>query len=302
MPGHPFALYDAFTARPFGGSQAAVIGAAGGLDPDTRFRIARELGYPATAFVESCDGTTVRAQFFSPVAELPMCGHGTVCMVTWLVETEQVIVEDTATLELDLPAGPAEVHLCRRADGRVEVMLATTPPRFETPALDVAELARHLALPASALHDTQPPEVARGDFIHLVLPVRDLAAIRAIAPDFPALGACCQARGIETVAVFTTETERPEARIHVRDFCPAVGVWESAAAGTTNAALSAYLARHGLVGNPERTHTVLAEQGLEIGRPSTIRTELTLGSSGIESLLVGGVATRLVEGSFSPGA
>ena len=81
----PFALYDAFSEVPFGGSQACIISDAGAIPRDLRIAIAKELGMPATAFVDDVSPSSVTAQFFSTVMEQPMCGHGTVCLFTRLV-------------------------------------------------------------------------------------------------------------------------------------------------------------------------------------------------------------------------
>ena len=120
--------------------------------------------------------------------------------------------------------------------------------------------------------------------------------MRAIKPDFSGMIEFCHAYGIETIAVFCTEVEDTQNRIHVRDFCPAVGVSESAAAGTTNAALTSYLVRHGLVPIDQDIITVNAEQGLELGRPSSIQSIVTLTNQTIQRLQVGGFATKVLEG------
>ena len=127
----------------------------------------------------------------------------------------------------------------------------------------------------------------------------DLAAMRKVAPDFGGLVQFCRDHGIETVALFCTEVERPEGTLHVRDFCPAVGVAESAAAGTTNAALTSYLVRHGIVhADSDGRIVVQAEQGHEIGRPSSIRSIVSMEGADITRLQVGGVATKVAEGQL----
>jgi predicted PhzF superfamily epimerase YddE/YHI9 len=74
-------------------------------------------------------------------------------------------------------------------------------------------------------------------------------------------------------------------------------VAESAAAGTTNAALTGYLIRHGIVRpNGDGRVSILAEQGHEICRPSTIRTVADLNGDTIDRLRVGGVATKVADG------
>ena len=136
----------------------------------------------------------------------------------------------------------------------------------------------------------------RGDFVHLVLPLRGLGDIQSIKPDFAGIVDFCHRHGIETIAAFCTEVIDPQADLHVRDFCPAVGVAESAAAGTTNAALSAYLLRQRRVRRDRKPLRIVAEQGLELGRPSSIQSLLSMNGDSIERLQVGGVATRVADG------
>ena len=296
MAAFAFALYDAFSASAFGGSQAAVVMDAAGIDSDKRRALAREIGLPATAFVDRIDAGSVSVQFYSTVMELPMCGHGTICLLTHLLESGRIEIEQAREIELRLPRTNATVALDRREDGRYRVMLDIRPASFEPAPPHIGELLTCLGLGAGDLAADLPPQTARGDFIHLVLPLRGLEAMRAIKPDFAGIVDFCHRHGIETIATFCTEVIDAEADLHVRDFCPAVGVAESAAAGTTNAALSAYLLRQQRVRSDKNTLRILAEQGLELGRPSSIQTLVSLSHGAIERLQVGGVATRVADG------
>jgi len=272
----PFALYDAFTEVPYSGSQAAVVLHSSGISQKKRATIAREIGVPATAFVEEVSAQRVTVQFYSTVMELPMCGHGTVCLITRLVEMGLLSVptEIWQSAVLDLPNGDATVEYRRTSTGIKHTVLAT-------------------ALPV---------EVASADFVHLCLPLQSLEAMGKIKPDFSGVANFCIANGLETVATFSTEATDNTHHLHVRDFCPAVGVAESAAAGTTNAALAAYLLRNGCV---QADHTgsvvVRAEQGIEMNRPSEVTTRIQIDDNHIERLQVGGVATRIVEGVLNVG-
>jgi PhzF family phenazine biosynthesis protein len=300
MSSFPLALYDAFSARAFGGSQAAVITGAVTIDSDTRQRIAREIGMPATAFVDDFGDDWVAVQFMSTIMELPMCGHGTLCLLTHMLELGLINLESNASHEitLRLPKSTATTALSIRADGRHQVMLDIKPPVFEAPPPHTGNLLKVLGLGADALASELPVETARGDFIHLVVPLAGLETMRAIRPDFNGMVEFCHAYGIETIAVFCNQTENPDHRIHVRDFCPAVGVSESAAAGTTNAALSSYLVRHGLLPVDSDIITLNAEQGIELGRPSSIQSVVTMSDRQISRLQVGGVATRVTDGQI----
>ena len=295
MTSLPLALYDAFSDTPFGGSQAAVVSNAGSLDEATMARIACELGYPAVCYVGTTDEQRVEARFRSTVMELPMCGHGTIALMTRMVEQGHVTMP--SRVDLHLPRSRARVTISAGAGARPLVMLEVIPPAFRRDDVDRDRLARLLGLEPDTIARDHPLETACGDFVHLVVPLPGLDAMQRVRPDFPGIVALCNDYGIETVVLFTTETLDPDTTLHVRDFCPAVGVAESAAAGTTNAALSCYLVRHRIV-TPDsggRVH-VRAEQGVEIGRSSRIVSRAVIEGDTIASLEVGGMATRTVDG------
>jgi PhzF family phenazine biosynthesis protein len=297
MKAYSLAAYDAFSATAFGGSQAAVLIDAADIDYSQRQRIAREIGMPATAFVDAYGDDWIQVQFMSTVMELPMCGHGSLCLLTHMLESG--LIAAGGEVELRLPKSRARVSVSENDSGRFQVMLDIEPPAFESAPPHTSDLLTLLGLGTDALSRGLPLEIARGDFVHLVVPLNGLDAMRAIHPDFNGMIGFCHAHGIETIAVFCLETEDPDRHLHVRDFCPAVGVSESAAAGTTNAALSSYLLRHALVANQAAAIRVEAEQGIELDRPSSIHSHITLGSNGqIERLQVGGVATAVFKGEI----
>ena len=96
--------------------------------------------------------------------------------------------------------------------------------------------------------------------------------------------------------VFTLETERPEATVHVRLFAPLLGVPEDPATGSANGALGAYLVYHQAVPVTEPTTRYLSEQGAEIGRPSTLYVEVDHTEEEITAVRVGGQVVPVVEG------
>jgi len=300
--GLPFALYDAFTEVPYSGSQAAVIFQASLISQENRMRIAQEIGAPATSFVNSVIENRVEVQFFSTVMELPMCGHGTVCLITRLVEFGLLKCESDSIHEaiLVLSTGEAKVEYCRNIDGRIEVMLDINVPKFKPANLDFTELGKILDIKPLDLSTGLRPEIASADFVHLCLPMRDLKAMKVLQPNFPLLSKFCMKNGIETVATFCLEVTESSRDIHVRDFCPAVGVFESAAAGTTNAALAVYLFYNSIVGrNVARNIIINSEQGIELGRPSKVTTAIAFSDRKIKRLQVGGIASLVIEGSIN---
>jgi PhzF family phenazine biosynthesis protein len=178
-------------------------------------------------------------------------------------------------------------------------MLNLRAPSFEAVGVDVDDLARVLGVLSGDLDPDLPIEKAVGDFVHLLVPVRSLDVMQAMTPDFGAIADFSRTNGVQTVCAFTREVRNPASSVHCRDFCPAVGTPESPAAGTTNAALTSYLVRHRLIDLERDGPTVvLSEQGYECGRPSQIRSEVTVADSLVERLVVGGSALKSIIGDI----
>jgi len=302
MTSHPVFLYDAFTDVAFGGSQAAVVMNASNIPIDDRHRISKELGMPATAFVDKVEDNRVCVQFVSTVMELPMCGHGTVCLVTHLVQHSLVNIENgQGVVTLNLPRGTAETNVTMEY-GKPKIMLSVSPSELKQFDGNLKPLTDSLGLSPDLLRADLPVAVARGDFVHLAVPVKGLEAMSAIEPNFPTIVGFCHEHDIETVTVFCRETVNPDRHLHVRDFCPAVGVPESAAAGTTNAALACYLCQYDrLLEGVDTGIEISAEQGLELGRPSKINSRIDKNPGTghmIAKLQVGGMATQILSGEI----
>jgi len=252
----------------------------------------------------------IEVEFMSTVMQLPMCGHGTICLLTRLTEPGFIPRKDNQNrkVELRLPSGTADVELSRTKDGRVNVMLDINPPEIQLQDLNLERLLELLHITGDDLASNLPVEVAHGDFVHLMVPMKNLQSIKRIQPDFDGIVDYCHGYNLETIAPFSMEVEDPVSTLHVRDFCPAVGVPESAAAGTTNAALTSYLFRHGLVDGVMdgieknaagvQITEITAEQGHEVGRPSRIYSKVHSRAGDISRLQVGGIATKIFEGDF----
>ena len=104
--------YAAFSDRPDGGNPAGVVLDAAGLSDVRMLAIAAELGYSETAFLSGSD-----IRYFSPLAEVPFCGHATIATAVALAERD----------------GPGEVVLAT-ASGTVPVTTRRCRPASATPA------------------------------------------------------------------------------------------------------------------------------------------------------------------------
>lgn len=93
---------------------------ASAVDPTDRQRVATELGYSETIFVDlpRSGASTTTAHIFTPVAELPFAGHPTVGAAWWLRD------RGTPVNTLQVPAGVVQIAHESHADGDFTVINA----------------------------------------------------------------------------------------------------------------------------------------------------------------------------------
>jgi predicted PhzF superfamily epimerase YddE/YHI9 len=79
--------YTAFSDNPEGGNPAGIVLDANGLDNAAMLDIAHQVGYSETAFLWPLPGSgNYRLRYFSPVAEVPFCGHATIASAVALAD------------------------------------------------------------------------------------------------------------------------------------------------------------------------------------------------------------------------
>ncbi|MDC2958965.1 PhzF family phenazine biosynthesis isomerase [Streptomyces gilvifuscus] len=252
--------YVAFSTDPAGGNPAGVVLDATGVDDAAMLAAAAEVGYSETAFVVPSQDGTLDVRYFSPLAEVPFCGHATIA--TAVAHAER---HGTGRLELRTKAGPVTVTTDRTADGTLVATLVSVAPRsVPVPEADLAELLAILGWAAEDLDPGLPPRVAFAGAWHPVLAAADRERLAELRYDMGALAALMDRRGWTTVDLVWRESPTV---FHARNPFPPGGVVEDPATGAAAAALGGYLRELGLVATPA---TVTVHQGADMGRPSTI--------------------------------
>lgn len=269
--------YAAFTTTPDGGNPAGVVLDAAGLDEAAMLAIAAEVGYSETAFLTGpADGTGSGARhlvvrYFSPLAEVPFCGHATIA--TAVAHAERNGPQD---LVLHTRSGPVAVRV-EDVDGRPAATLTSVPPATEPVAdADLDEALAALGWSRAELDAALPPRVAFAGARHLVLAAATRDRLARLGYDMPRLGALMAARDWTTLQLVWRESAGV---FHVRDPFPPGGVVEDPATGAAAAALGGYLRELGLVAPPA---DLVLHQGADLGRPSLLRVHVPAGDAGID--------------------
>jgi trans-2,3-dihydro-3-hydroxyanthranilate isomerase len=269
-------LVDVFTERPLAGNQLCVIPhAPPSLEPTTMQLLAREIGFSETTFVTETAPDRYRMRIFTPGAELPFAGHPT--LGTAFVLVSDGMVRSPAIQEVAAGEIPVEVDV----DAGFAWM-RQLPPTFGQELRNGGELARAAGLDPGDLDRALPPRVVSTGLPHLLVGVRDRAAVARATMDPPRLTAVVEEAGADGFYLFALTDDGAQARF----FGPGVGVNEDAATGSAAGPLGAYLAGRGVGGMPGR---IVIRQGREMGRPSELHVDVRREAATWEVRVGGGV-------------
>ena len=211
---------DAFTNRPFAGNPAAVC-ILPAPAPEAWMRdVAREMNLSETAFlVPKEDGFGLR--WFTPAAEVELCGHATLASAHILWETGALGADEQARFHT--------LSGLLTAERKGEWIDLDFPAKPEEPVTPWSELASGLGL--------APRYVGKSHFDYLVEADSE-QTVRRLAPDFTLLKRA-QARGV----IVTARAEGGEFDFVSRFFAPAVGVDEDPVTGSAHCVLGPFWAK-----------------------------------------------------------
>jgi PhzF family phenazine biosynthesis protein len=262
--------YAAFSRDPSGGNPAGVVLDATGATEDEMQAVAADVGFSESAFLLPQADGGFRIRYFSPLAEVPFCGHATIA--TGVAYAER---HGPGTLPLQTRAGLVEVTTTASAEGAEAALVSVPPHTRELAAALLAELLSALGWEPADLDVALPPRVAYAGAFHPILAAGTRERLADLDYDFPALQ---ELMGREDWTTVDLVWRASESVFHARNPFPPGGVVEDPATGAAAAAFGGYLRELGLVEPPA---SVTVHQGQDMGRPGILTVEIPTGSGGI---------------------
>jgi trans-2,3-dihydro-3-hydroxyanthranilate isomerase len=289
MRAYRFVTLDVFTGTRFGGNPLAVFTDARGLSDAEMQALAREMNLSETTFVLPPDdpSNTARVRIFTPATEMPFAGHPNVG-TGYVVATER----GGDVLRFEEIAGLVEVRVARGADGAVgDVTIAAPQPLTLGTEFTPVQIAGAAGIePWEVVTENHRPIVASVGNPFAVMEVTQAALTRAV-PDSAGMaranGIAPELDGRFRVYLYARDGDAIRARM----FGGGLGVKEDAATGSAAAPLAALLLH--LSGADRAAYDIV--QGVEMGRPSLLRTTAARGADGIRAT-VGGGCVKVTEG------
>lgn len=289
-----FYIVDAFTENLFGGNPAGVVILPEGEDfpsDEIMTKTAAELRYSETAFIKRLNDKEFNIRYFTPAAEVELCGHATIgsfkaLLAGGYIEDNQTYINHTlsGTLNIDIKNG--------------FVLMDMAAP------VKIGEISEHEKL--RELYDimgldydaeksegvSMIPQLISTGLPDIMMPISSLEVLDRIEPDFPALSKLSERYEVVGVHAFTVNCD--DATCHVRNFAPLYDIDEEAATGTSNGALTYYGYLNGFVKSGDDCRFI---QGEKMQRPSAILSHIEADGDNC-SIQVGGSAVILAEGDI----
>jgi PhzF family phenazine biosynthesis protein len=249
--------YAAFTDDPDGGNPAGVVLDAAGASDEEMLAVAADVGYSETAFVTGHNGGgDYDLRYFSPVAEVPFCGHATIATA--------VALPETGSLAFHTASGLVAVE----ANERSATLTSVEPRIIDLADDDLDELLAALRWSRGELDESLPPRVAYAGVYHPVVAAASRERLKKLDYDFDALADLMRAHDWTTIQLVWRESESV---FRARDPFAVAGIVEDPATGAAAAALGGYLRELGMVTPPA---SVTVVQGEDMGRPGRLEVRI----------------------------
>ena len=272
-------IVDSFTDKPFGGNPAGVVLLDTDVFPkeERMLNCAAELRFSETAFVRRDGESEFTIRYFTPKAEVDLCGHATIASFSLLhqkgLASGQCLCHTLAD-DLHIEVGQ-------------KVLMQMAKPRIVTAINDPKEV--YQALGVKDYRPAMPVQIVSTGLQDIMIPLPDVVTLQSLQPDMEAVSAITKKHKAVSFHVFAFGNDDYTA--HVRDFAPLYDIPEESATGTANASLTYYLQQCGCLGK-EADCAFL--QGEAMGRPSVVATRIQADGN----IFVGGTAVVVAEGTL----
>jgi len=273
-------VLNAFVKVKDGGNPAGVVLDADGLTANEMVNIAKGVGFSETAFVMKSVKANFKVRFFTPAAEVDLCGHATIATFSLLFRKGIIT---TGNYSQETKAGILKISA--RPDGTI--FMQQKSPSFGKiiPKLLIAE---SLNISENTFAKNLSVQIVSTGLPDLIVPISTLENLQDIKPDFVKVKRISQQHSLVGYHLFCLETQNNNSA-HCRNLAPLYDIDEEAATGTASGALACYLFKHNLI-TEDQAENIVFEQGYSMHRPSEIMVKLKTEENEIKEVWVGGSA------------
>jgi trans-2,3-dihydro-3-hydroxyanthranilate isomerase len=293
-----FFTLDVFTNTRLSGNPLAVVLDSEELDTAAMQAIAGEFNLSETVFVlpPKDPVNLARLRIFTPGAELPFAGHPTVGTAILIAQQNGARVGEDLNFGLEEEVGivPCTVRLSSADLGRARFDLPKLPYNAGEPA-GAEAIAAALGLDVADLNfDAHVPSRFGVGAPFTLVPLRSRDALDRAAIRAEHWNRAFGEDSHNAAFLYARGGVAPDAAFQARMFVPGMGIGEDPATGSAVASFAGAL----MAFEPPKDgrHTLVVEQGRQMGRPSRIVLGMDVWKGALDTASVGGEAIIVSEG------
>jgi PhzF family phenazine biosynthesis protein len=261
---------DSFTKERFKGNPAGVVPHADGLTDEKMQFIAREMNNSETSFLfspddDTCDGVI---RYFTPVKEVPTCGHATIAAM-YVKAVEENLDSSVFRYKTKVGVLPFEIL---KTGGNYKVTMTQGKIIFDDPFNNELKqrIINALHLTLNDMDERCPVQIVSTGHSKVMIGIKSKNALNNLAPNYFELAQISKEINCNGYFVFTFDSNQPGILTHGRMFAPAIGINEDPVTGNANGPLGAYIVKHKLVKINGDEFSFTGRQGEAIKRPGNI--------------------------------
>ncbi|NCD05305.1 MAG: PhzF family phenazine biosynthesis protein [Spirochaetia bacterium] len=272
---------NSFAKTTTGGNPAAVVLDSERFTKDEMLKIANSIGFSETAFVFKSNKADFEVRFFTPKAEVDLCGHATIGLFSVLSNLNKI---KSGKYKILTKAGILEIKV--EKDG--SIFMEQTTPIFSN-IINTEEIIDSLRIKKEDLINELPCQIVSTGLKDIIIPVKDISILNSINPNFDKIKDISKKYNVIGYHLFAL-SDSNNIIASCRNFAPLYEINEEAATGTSSGALACYLYKYGVI---DKTEEILLEQGISMNKSSLIKANLEIKNKKINKVLVGGLALNL---------
>lgn len=219
------AVIDAFTNQTFGGNPAATTLVAEFPEDSKMQAIAAEINLSETAFVKPLAQNHFQLRWFTPIQEVPLCGHATLAMAHYLREIKAIAID--APVIFSTLSGDLQISF------EDNLIVMNFPAAFYQPCS-----ARSQQVLAD-IFGTQLYECLGQSEDYLAVVLESEKAVQNFQPPYDHIA---QLDGFGFIITAIADTTQPYDFVS-RFFAPKVGIPEDPVTGSAHCSLTPYWAK-----------------------------------------------------------
>jgi PhzF family phenazine biosynthesis protein len=272
-------IINAFSINGEGGNPAGVVFEADKLTSTGKQHIAALISLPETAFVSRSQTADYKLDFFTPLKQIPHCGHATIATFSWLKKTGHITKEYSSKETID---GNRSIIFKNGL-----AFMEQKAPVMQVPVEDIPDILLSLHVGEEDLKPGLLPTIINTGNSFLMVPLQNEKRLASINYDHEMVYRISEKHNLVGFYVYAPSTE-PGYDAAARMFGPFYGIKEEAGTGMAAGPLACFLYEAENV----RKENFRIQQGrfMQSPSPSLIEVILEIEDEKIARLYAGGDA------------